>query len=985
MIFCIFEAHDLTNQRIIPNLFLFKTSIVNALIKITIMKNLFTSFLSLCILLFPLFAFSQLPFSDGFESGSMQNWMASGDTLVINTDPYEGASCFQGNNSYQFYKTFEPITDDQIIVDFAMKAAQDNKESVDFLVYDGNDDAIARIYFANMGYIYTKNGVNDVALKVYTWDVWYQIKLIINQTTATYDIVIDGDTLQQNMDFVTSGVGNATKFYWSGSESAGSIGYVDDVNISVENSGGQSQGVWLQYDDGYNQGSLGGASTFTYAVKWDPDQLVNYVNSKITKVRYFPSGSNSEFTFRIWEGDNAASLIYEQAVSSYQANQWNEIVLDQEVSFDHTKQIWVGFYVETTEYPAGYGTYSGDPNSNYISLDGSTWTHISDYGYENSWNLGAFLTTEVSSNDPEKDALMALYNATDGDNWTDNTNWNSEEPIGNWYGVTTDGDGHVTELALDNNNLAGSIPSEIGDMQWLTNIDISNNNISESIPEEFYSLTNMLYINMYENNLSGDISSNISQMSNLQVFNIFNNNITDVFPVELLGLTDLFVLDFGGNNISGNIPENIGVLSNLQYLNIWGNQLTGGIPESLTTLTSLINMSFSSNQIEGPLPANFGALTNLQVFYCDGNNLSGEIPSSFQYLNNLTKLGLSSNNFEGEFPDIFNSMYNLEELNLGSNHFSGTIPASISSAYNLNLLNVESNDFDSIPLGLNYLSLNSSYFANNLFTFEELENLPPGSEYNPQQTIYIFDTNYLDPGVEGLIQLSFDGQVSGSEYHWYREGEYMSTTNGNSIIATESNEGTFIFSLEITNQVYPEFTLYVDSVIVIVGDGESGGNIMEFNFDQHTAGEYLTVVDNSWSTWSGQTGPPEDALITNEMASSTPNSVKVDGTTDVYLPFNNQTSGRYQIDFDVYIPSGNVGYFNLEHTTTPGASFSIDCFFNTDGAGQIRTNNNWFDFYFDHDSWNTIYIIIDLDNDWAQLILNSVLVHEWQWSKTTEG
>jgi len=53
-------------------------------------------------------------------------------------------------------------------------------------------------------------------------------------------------------------------------------------------------------------------------------------------------------------------------------------------------------------------------------------------------------------------ALRALYLSTDGDNWTDNTNWpnsiffemNPDMPTGTdvdtWYGVETNGNGCVT-------------------------------------------------------------------------------------------------------------------------------------------------------------------------------------------------------------------------------------------------------------------------------------------------------------------------------------------------------------------------------------------------------------------------------------------------------------------------------------------------------------------------------------------------------------
>ena len=52
---------------------------------------------------------------------------------------------------------------------------------------------------------------------------------------------------------------------------------------------------------------------------------------------------------------------------------------------------------------------------------------------------------------------LRCYNATDGANWTDKTNWLSKKPIGEWHGVTTDSDGRVTRLILSGNNLNGSI------------------------------------------------------------------------------------------------------------------------------------------------------------------------------------------------------------------------------------------------------------------------------------------------------------------------------------------------------------------------------------------------------------------------------------------------------------------------------------------------------------------------------------------------
>ena len=53
------------------------------------------------------------------------------------------------------------------------------------------------------------------------------------------------------------------------------------------------------------------------------------------------------------------------------------------------------------------------------------------------------LVTEIPCEECE--ALVALYNATGGDNWTDNTNWLQNNQPSSWYGVAVS-EGHVITL-----------------------------------------------------------------------------------------------------------------------------------------------------------------------------------------------------------------------------------------------------------------------------------------------------------------------------------------------------------------------------------------------------------------------------------------------------------------------------------------------------------------------------------------------------------
>ena len=42
--------------------------------------------------------------------------------------------------------------------------------------------------------------------------------------------------------------------------------------------------------------------------------------------------------------------------------------------------------------------------------------------------------------DSDRDRLEALYHAADGPNWVDNTNWLTEAPLDDWYGIEADGE-----------------------------------------------------------------------------------------------------------------------------------------------------------------------------------------------------------------------------------------------------------------------------------------------------------------------------------------------------------------------------------------------------------------------------------------------------------------------------------------------------------------------------------------------------------------
>ena len=95
-------------------------------------------------------------------------------------------------------------------------------------------------------------------------------------------------------------------------------------------------------------------------------------------------------------------------------------------------------------------------------------------------------------------ALVALYNSTNGKDWTNNANWLSEKPIYSWYGINCtsagmlEGTARVVGITLINNNLSGTIPKEIGNMDSLKVFSIAENKLSGEIPEEVFNHKNWI-------------------------------------------------------------------------------------------------------------------------------------------------------------------------------------------------------------------------------------------------------------------------------------------------------------------------------------------------------------------------------------------------------------------------------------------------------------------------------------------------------------
>ena len=230
-------------------------------------------------------------------------------------------------------------------------------------------------------------------------------------------------------------------------------------------------------------------------------------------------------------------------------------------------------------------------------------------------------TAAATSDDRnDRDALVALYNATDGDNWTNNTNWLGDKALHEWHGVATDEDGRVLELHLHESQLSGEIPSELGSLSNLTVLGLGGNQLSGSIPSELGSLSNLTVLQLSGNQLSGEIPPELSSLSNLARLQLDYNKLTGPIPPELGSLSNLTVFGLGGNQLSGSIPSELGNLSNLTWLGLELNRLRGEIPSELGNLSNLTSLYLQgAGQLSGTIPSELGNLSNLRDLRLAGN------------------------------------------------------------------------------------------------------------------------------------------------------------------------------------------------------------------------------------------------------------------------------------------------------------------------------------------------------------------------------
>ncbi|XP_020679767.1 probable LRR receptor-like serine/threonine-protein kinase At3g47570 [Dendrobium catenatum] len=249
-------------------------------------------------------------------------------------------------------------------------------------------------------------------------------------------------------------------------------------------------------------------------------------------------------------------------------------------------------------------------------------------------------------------------------------------------------------LKLFDNKLGGVLPTSLANLSFrITVLSIAQNQIAGNLPVEIGNLVNLLIFEADNNLLTGSLPPSIGRLKSLHRLTLQGNKFNGQIPDSLSNLFELNQLYLHNNMFGGSLPSSFGKLENLQELDLSWNRFNGEIPKEVLSLQSLsVHLDLSNNLLTGSLPVEIGKLTNLNWFAAANNELSGEIPSSLGNCMSIEYLFLQGNSFQGAIPQSLRFLKGLRELDLSRNNLDWSIPMFFENFKMLQLLNLSFNE-----------------------------------------------------------------------------------------------------------------------------------------------------------------------------------------------------------------------------------------------------------------------------------------------------
>lgn len=229
-------------------------------------------------------------------------------------------------------------------------------------------------------------------------------------------------------------------------------------------------------------------------------------------------------------------------------------------------------------------------------------------------SLGMTSTSvEAQLPEAERQALIDLYESTNGDEWIKNDNWLGEPGTEcDWYGIECLDGLDQYAVVLSYNNLSGSLPASLSDAEGMRFLLAENNQLEGEWTIAPESLPNLMLIYLADNRLTGfDLSE--SSAPSLLGLQLSGNQLTGGLPEGLANRTMLARIDLSHNELSGDLPDWLSGLALDEGLNLAGNAFTGSIIPALSAMADDLSPG-------NPETTNAGVLLDLR-----DNDFSGDI------------------------------------------------------------------------------------------------------------------------------------------------------------------------------------------------------------------------------------------------------------------------------------------------------------------------------------------------------------------------
>ncbi|KAL3915125.1 MAG: hypothetical protein SGILL_005793 [Bacillariaceae sp.] len=226
---------------------------------------------------------------------------------------------------------------------------------------------------------------------------------------------------------------------------------------------------------------------------------------------------------------------------------------------------------------------------------------------------------QICPDDPkiiQRWALAVMYFSTEGDNWTQcsagapfcgvippfvgRSAFLSEVNECDWAGIRCNIEGCVTAIEFEDNQLGGTIPTELALLTDLEFLGMEEGTTSGTIPTELGSLSNMFFIDLDFNQLSGTIPPELFGLSLLRTLDLNDNEFVGILDPGLGNLVSMEFFQVHNNNLFGPIPSELGNMFALDVFTLYGNDITGAMPNEVCELRTDFELRFLVADCRGP-------------------------------------------------------------------------------------------------------------------------------------------------------------------------------------------------------------------------------------------------------------------------------------------------------------------------------------------------------------------------------------------------